>query len=281
MTKWIFALLLAGTLIAISISGYGKGAPPAITVFCGAATKPAMEEAARVFHAKTGIQVYINFGGSGAVLSQMKLSRSGDLFIPGSPDYMEKAKREGLVFPETERILAYLIPAILVQHGNPKDIQALSDLAGPGIEVGIGNPKAVCVGLYAIEILEYNGLLKEVGRNIVTYAESCSKTAALIALRSVDAILGWRVFSKWHPASMDVVYLRPDQIPRLAYVPGAVSTFTKDAESAQEFLDFLVSPEGRKIFADWGYITTESQAREFAPTAKIGGEYVLPKGYKP
>ncbi len=281
MTKRMLGVLLAGALMAISLAGYGRGASPAITVFCGAATKPAMEEAAKAFETETGIRVYLNFGGSGAVLSQMKLSRSGDLFIPGSPDYMEKAKREGLVLPDTERILAYLIPAILVQHGNPKNIRDLADLAWPGIEVGIGNPKAVCVGLYAIEILEYNGLLKDVGKNIVTYAESCSKTAALIALGSVDAIIGWRVFSEWHPGSMDVVYLKPDQIPRLAYVPGAVSTFAKDGKSARAFLDFLVSPAGRKIFAKWGYITTESQAREFAPAAKIGGEYVLPKTYRP
>lgn len=281
MPKKILGLLFAGALIAISLVGYGKEAPTTITVFCGAATKPAMEEAAETFGAKTGIQVYLNFGGSGAVLSQMKLSRSGDLFIPGSPDYMEKAKREALVFPETEKIVAYLIPAVLVQHGNPKNIRVLSDLAGPGIEVGIGNPEAVCVGLYAIEILKYNGLLKEVGKNIVTYAESCSKTASLVALKSVDAVLGWRVFSKWHPDSIDVVCLEPDQIPRLAYVPGAVSTFTKDRRSAQAFLEFLVSPEGQKIFAEWGYITTETQAREFAPTAKIGGEYILPKTYKP
>ncbi len=281
MTKRMLGVLLAGALMAISLAGYGRGASPAITVFCGAATKPAMEEAAKAFEMETGIRVYLNFGGSGAVLSQMKLSRSGDLFIPGSPDYMEKAKREGLVLPDTERILAYLIPAILVQHGNPKNIRALADLAWPGIEVGIGNPKAVCVGLYAIEILEYNGLLKDVGKNIVTYAESCSKTAALIALGSVDAIIGWRVFSEWHPGSMDVVYLKPDQIPRLAYVPGAVSTFAKDGKSARAFLDFLVSPAGRKIFAKLGYITTESQAREFAPAAKIGGEYVLPRTYRP
>jgi len=119
------------------------------------------------------------------VLSQMKLSKTGDLFIPGPPDYMEKAKEEGLVHGKTERILAYLIPAILVQRGNPKDIESLADLARPGIRVGIGNPEAVCVGLYAIEVLQYNGLLEEVAGNIVTYAESCSKTAALVVLGAV------------------------------------------------------------------------------------------------
>ena len=279
--KRLLILFLVGLLTLIPISGCVKGEQKTITAFCGSASKPAMEEAAKVFEQKTGIKVYLNFSGSGTMLSQMKLSRSGDLYIPGSPDYMVMAERNGVVEPESVKIICYLVPAILVQQGNPKNIQTLSDLAQPGIKVGIGNPEAVCVGLYAYEILDHNNLLPEVGRNIVTHAESCSKAASLVALKAVDAILGWRVFSKWHPETIDVVYLKPEQIPRLAYIPGAISTFTQDKDSAQKFLDFLVSPPGQEIFSKWEYIATESEARKFAPNAEIGGEYKLAKTYKP
>jgi len=276
-------LLLAGLLIFIPLSGCTEGGPGTITAFCGAASKPAMEETAKAFAGKTGTMVYLNFGGSGTMLSQMKMSKSGDLYIPGSPDYMRKAGKDGVIDPNTVKILSYLVPAILVQEGNPKNIQTLSDLARPGIRVGIGDPGSVCVGLYAYGILEHNDLVNEVhkARSIVTHAESCSKTASLVALKAVDAILGWRVFSVWHPDTIDVVYLKPEQIPRLSYIPGAISTFTKDRKSAQKFLDFLTSPEGQEIFAKRGYIATESEARKFAPNAEIGGEYKLPKTYQP
>jgi len=273
--------VLVGLLILISTGGCAKGGQKTITAFCGSASKPAIEEAAKVFEQGTGIKVYLNFSGSGTMLSQMKLSRSGDLYIPGSPDYMVMAEHDGVVEPESVKIISYLVPAILVQHGNPKNIQSLSDLAKPGIEVGIGNPEAVCVGLYAVEILEYSNLLEEVGRNIITHAESCSRTASLVALKAVDAILGWRVFSEWHPDTIDVVSLKPEQIPRLSYIAGAISTFTEDRESAQKFLDFLVSPQGQEIFSKHGYIATESEARRFAPNAEIGGEYKLPETYEP
>jgi len=273
--------VLVGLLILIATGGCAKGGQKTITAFCGSASKPAIEEAAKVFEQGTGIKVYLNFSGSGTMLSQMKLSRSGDLYIPGSPDYMVMAEHDGVVEPESVKIISYLVPAILVQHGNPKNIQSLSDLAKPGIEVGIGNPEAVCVGLYAVEILEYSNLLEEVGRNIITHAESCSRTASLVALKAVDAILGWRVFSEWHPDTIDVVSLKPEQIPRLSYIAGAISTFTEDRESAQKFLDFLVSPQGQEIFSKHGYIATESEARRFAPNAEIGGEYKLPETYEP
>ena len=101
----------------------------------------------------------------------------------------------------------------------------------------------------------------------------------MVTLKSVDAILGWRVFSEWHD-TIDVVYLEPEQVPRLSYIPGAISTYTEDRESALKFLDFLVSPQGQEIFSRWGYIATESEARKFAPNAEIGGEYRLPGTYK-
>lgn len=281
MQKLIF-ILLAGLLVGsiIITSGCASGKPEAITVFCGSASKPAMEEAAATFTGETGITAYLNFGGSGTVLSQMKMSGSGDLYIPGSPDYMAIAERDGVLEPGSAQIIAYLVPAILVQSGNPQDIRSLADLARPGIRVGIGNPEAVCVGLYALEILEHDGLLEAVGKNIVTHAESCAKTATLVTLKSVDAIIGWRVFSEWHPGTIDVVYLQPEQLPRLAYIPAAVSRFTEDEESAARFLDFLVSAEGQEVFAKWGYLATEAEARKHAPDAEIGGEYVLPESYR-
>ena len=278
MVRVIGLVLLVIILVNVSIGCTGKETG-SITVFCGSASKPAMEEAAVAFNEETGIEVFLNFGGSGTMLSQMKVSQSGDLYVPGSPDYMQIAIADYVVDPDTVCIVSYLVPAILVQAGNPSDIRQLSDLAREGIEIGIGNPEAVCVGLYAYEILEYNGLLEEIEPNIVTHAESCSKTATLVALKSVDAILGWRVFSEWHD-TVDVVYLEPQQIPRLSYIPGAVSRYANDTESAQKFLDFLVSSDGQVIFAKWGYIATESEARQYAPEAQIGGEYHLPETYR-
>ncbi|UCD85304.1 MAG: molybdate ABC transporter substrate-binding protein [Deltaproteobacteria bacterium] len=276
-------LLLFGLLIYPLLNGCTEEGPKTLTGFCGAASKPAMEEAAKVFEGATGIRVYLNFGGSGTVLSQMKMSKSGDLYIPGSPDYMVKAGKDGVIDPDTVKIISYLVPAILVQEGNPKNIQKLSDLTRPGIRVGTGDPESVCVGLYAYEILGYNDLIDDVREagTIVTYAESCSKTASLVALKAVDAILGWRVFSLWHPDTTDVVYLNPEQLPRLSYIPGAISIFTHDRNSAQRFLNFLTSPEGQEIFIKWGYVATESEAKNFAPHAEIGKEYKLPETYKP
>lgn len=250
-----------------------------LRVFCGAASKPAMEECAGAFEKKTGISVELQFSGSGTMLSRLKIAKRGDIFVPGSPDYLIKAEREGVVDPKRVKIIAYLVPAILVQKGNPKGIDALEDLAEPGMTVGIGNPEAVCVGLYAVEILEKSALLEKVGKNVVVHAESCSKTAALLAMKRVDAVIGWRVFSKWNPQDIDAVLLEPAQIPRLSYIPAGICTWSANRRRAGEFVEFLTSPEGAQIFAKWGYIAGAQDARKFAPEAQVGGQYDLPADY--
>lgn len=253
----------------------------ALEVFVGSASQPATEEAASRFEEQTGIRINLHFGGSGRMLSEMKLSGRGDLYFPGSSDYMELAKKEKLVRPETERIVVYLILAINVPKGNPKGIRSLEDLARPGIRVGIARPDTVCVGLYAVQALEKSGLSQKVRRNIKTQTPSCTKTAQVVSLNLVDAILGWRVFAYWNPEKIETVLLRPDQIPRIGYIPIAVSSFSKNPERAQSFIDFLLSDTGRAIFRRWNYLVTEGEARRFVlPETPVGGTWDLPEDWK-
>jgi len=253
----------------------------ALELFVGSASKPATEEAARWFEAQTGIRVNLHLGGSGKMLSEMKLSERGDLYFPGSSDFMELAKREKLVLEETEKIVVYLIPAINVPTGNPKGIHSLEDLTRPGLKIGIARPDTVCVGLYAAEIIEKNGLTQKAKKNIKTHAPSCAKTAQLISLNVVDAILGWRVFMYWNPDRIETILLRPDQIPRVGYIPIAISTFCEDRERAQSFIDFLLSDQGRGIYRKWNYLVTEEETRRFVfPGCPVGGTWDLPEGWK-
>ena len=166
------------------------------------------------------------FGGSGTLLSQIELSKKGEIYLPGSPDYIIIAERKKLIRKNSDRIVAYLVPAMITPAGNPANIHSLEDLTRPGIRVGIGNPETVCLGLYGIELLEKNKLLKQVMKNVVTFGGSCSKTANLAALSKVDAILGWRVFHYWNPDRMSFVPIAPERIPRISHIPISSPVYT-------------------------------------------------------
>lgn len=256
---------------------------PPLLVFAGAASKPATDEAARLFRHKTGQEVRVTYGGSGFVLSQMKLARKGDVYFPGSSDFMEKAKREKMVLPETERTLAYLVPAINVQKGNPRQIHSLQDLLRPGIRLAIADPQTVCVGTYAVEVIEKNlgpADRERLRRSLANTVESCEKAANVISLKTVDAVIGWEVFEKWDPQRIQTVPLRPPQVPRIGYLPAAVSVYSRNRGAAEEFVSFLLSPGGKEVFRRHGYLLTPEEARKYAlPDTPIGGEYELPRAW--
>jgi len=255
-----------------------------LMIFAGAASKPPTEELAKIYRQKRDVEVQVTFGGSGFVLSQMKLARRGDVYFPGSSDFMEKAKRDGLVFPETERIVAYLIPAINVQEGNLKKIGSLRDLLKPGLRLAIADPESVCVGTYAVEVVEKNLDPRErvlFRKNLVTTVESCEKTANIISLKGVDAVIGWEVFQHWDPERIETVLLRPGEVPRIGYLPAAISRFTGNRPLAEEFVDFLVSAEAKAVFKRYGYLMSLEEARKYVlPGTPVGGEYSLPKEWR-
>jgi molybdate transport system substrate-binding protein len=251
-----------------------------LLVFAGAASKPATEEAARAFERKTGAKVNISFGGSGFILSQMTLGKRGDIYFPGSSDFMELAKSKGVVIPETEKNVVYLVPAINVQKGNPRRIASLEDLTKPGLRVVIASPGSVCVGLYAVEIIEKNFSTTQKAafrKNLVSYTESCEKTATAISLKAADAVLGWSVFQYWDPDRIETIPLKKNEIVRIGYIPIAISRFTTKRVLAQRFIDFILSSEGRTIFKKYHYFMDLDEASAWIGERKpIGGSYTLP-----
>jgi molybdate transport system substrate-binding protein len=271
-------------LILVSVQHAQSSPSKGLLIFAGAASKPPTEEAARTFQGKYSIPVDVIFGGSGFVLSQMKLAKKGDLYFPGSSDFMEIAKREGFVLPETEKIIVYLVPSINVQKGNPKGIHSLKDLTRDGLRVAIANPEMVCVGTYAVELVEKNLNSAEKDKfrkNLVNYTESCEKTANVIALKAVDAVIGWRVFQYWDPDRIQTVFLKPEEIPRIGYIPIAVSRFTQDRMLALKFIQFLLSMEGKAIFRKYHYLMDLQDAFAFTNSdTPVGGVYSLPDRWR-
>lgn len=272
-----------GLLVALAscLLSSAVQAAQSLLIFAGAATVPPTTEAAKSFEKKTGVKVDVVFGGSGHVLSQMKLARQGDLYFPGSSDYMEVAKRDGIVLPETEKIIVYVVPAINVQKGNPHNIKGLKDLLKPGLRVAIANPESVCVGAYAVEIFDKE-LTKEereqLKANIRNYTGSCEQTATAISLKLADAVIGWRVFQYWDPERIETIPLPAAQIPRLGYIPIAIAKFSRNPKLAQDFIDFLAGPEGQAIYAKYNYFADPASAFKWIGAIKpVGGEYVVPR----
>jgi molybdate transport system substrate-binding protein len=266
-------------LMLLSCFALNATAQNKLPIFAGAASRPPTEEVAALFEKKTAAKIEIVFGGSGYILSQMRLAKQADIYFPGSSDYMEEANKEGNVLPETEKVV-YLVPCIKVQKGNPRNIRALKDLTNPGLKVAIANPEGVCVGVYAVEIIEKQFSSEEktaLKKNLINYTGSCEQTAAAISLKQADAVIGWHIFEYWNPELIETIQINADQIPRIDYIPIAVSRFTKNRALAQRFIDFMLYAESKAVFKKYHYFATPQEAADWIGAEKpVGGEYAVP-----
>ncbi len=103
----------------------------------------------------------------------------------------------------------------------------------------------------------------------------------MLSLGVVDAVLGWDVFEKWDPAHIETVFLAPDRVPRIGYIPAAVSAFSRHAEIAAAFVHFLAGPEGQAVLERHGYVTDLSRAGwQVRPGTPVGGVFDLPAAWR-
>ena len=103
-----------------------------LIVYCGAGVRPPLEEIAAAYEKENKVKIKFNFGGSAQMLAQIELSKQGDVFIPGEEYYIDITKKKNLNYGEPVTI-AYWLPVILVQKGNPKNIKNLSGLTASGV----------------------------------------------------------------------------------------------------------------------------------------------------
>ncbi len=258
----------------------GAFAQPGLTVMAGIALRPVLEEAAANFKERHKADITFIFGGSGEVLSKLRLTRTGDVFIPASHDYIELALEYKVLEKDSLKTLAYLVPALFVARGNPKNIRNLADLAMPGVKLAFSRPETVAIGLYAAEIVEKSLHRDEIRKNINTNLENVAKTVNAVAVGSADAAFAWRAMATWPSIRCDLVELAADDIKRVASIRAAVTKVCKNNDLAEKFVEYLSSESGSKLFLRHGYTTDLAEVQKLAPVAEIGGEFALPESWK-
>ena len=219
-------------------------------VYSGAGLKKPMNEIGKAFTEKTGINVEYNFAGAGALVSQMELSRKGDVFVSGgTPDY-RIARDKGLV--GEPGYVAYHVPIIAFQKGNPKNITSVDDLARPGLKLALGGVESTAIGKAGDILFEKHGIRDAVEKNVVLRAPTINEVVIAMEMGTADAAL--LTLDSVNPETMDTIDLVQEDSLTLI-VPIGPTTFTTQPDAAQAFVAFVTSDEGKAFFAKHGFPT--------------------------
>jgi len=249
-------IIVAFHLLLMGCTGESKKAEQeqakSIMVGAGAGLKPALEPVAKIFTEKTGIKVENSYLCSAMVLTNMQLTRTGDIMVPGTQHYMDLAIEKGIIDPDSVAVAGYMIPIIAVQKGNPHNITCIEDLAKTGLKVGVGELEVLAVGRLTDKMLKELGIYEDVMKNVVMKGGSAIKLMLPLAMKNLDAEINFMATAAAFADKVDMIKIDPKKL-KYSVAPIGMTTYTKNKEAAQKYLDFVASKEGQAIFAKFGF----------------------------
>ena len=222
-----------------------------LLIFVGAGIRPPVAELAEVFALENGVRVVPDYAGSEVLINKIKLSRRGDVYMPGDRYYVEQAAQADMIV--SHHSVCYFVPTILVQKGNPKAITGVTDLVKPGIRLGLGDEKACAIGRKCKRLFEKNDIpWPEVEKNLKFQSMTVNELGMQIQAKSLDAVIVWDAVAQYYIEHGDQVPI-PAEKNVISTVDAGVLTFSKHPKLAEKLIQLACSPRGREIFQRHGY----------------------------
>ncbi len=193
----VIVALLCGALYLQQRRPAAQAGTAPLIVYCAAGLKAPIEAAARAYEQETGAAIQLQYGGSGTLLSNIRVTKSGDLYIAADESYITTAKHDDLL---AETIpLARQHPVIVVQKGNPKGISSIDDLLRPDVSFALPNPDAASVGKLTKKLLEQSGQWSAIQAKVKVLKPTVNDVANDVKIGSVDAGIVWDATAAQYP----------------------------------------------------------------------------------
>lgn len=236
-------------LICLGLATTAAAEP--LLLYSGAGLRQPVEKLVQLFQDKTGVQVRIDFAGSGQLMARYLASGRGDVFLPGSHFYVNKLKDKGEIVWSRKVVLH--VPVIGFPLTGRIKISSFDDLTKSGVKVGLGDPKAMALGRTAEDILAASGQGEAVLKNTVVRAATVKQLVLYLLKNDVDAAIVARADvvqkkDKLGMVEIDPAWYKPE------IVTAGVLKATNQAEAAQKLAEFLSSPLGVEVFAEYGFL---------------------------
>jgi len=260
----LLTLILVTLLSLISKPTDGPNGEEPLLLYCAAGIKPPVLDLAKQFEADYGVSIQIQYGGSGTLLSNMEVSRKGDLYIAADDSYIEIGEQKGLIAETLP--LAYQCPVIAVAKGNPKKFQGLEDLLRPDLRVALGNPESASIGRQTKQLLESAGLWAAVKKQVEqtgVFKPTVPEVANDVKLGAVDAGVIWDGTVAQYPELEAVHVPLFDAVRKKISV--AVLSSSQQPTAALRFARYLNSQVGNATFRQYGFDAVEGDTWAWHP----------------
>ncbi|MEN9575005.1 MAG: hypothetical protein RL514_2860 [Verrucomicrobiota bacterium] len=236
-----------------------SGTNTALTVYCAAGLKQPVEAIAAKYRAEFGVEVQLQYGPTGALISNLRVAKRGDLFIAADDGSVADARKYELVREVLPLVRQH--PVIAVRAGNPKNIHSLADLLRDDVKLALTNPDAASISRVTKAALTKKSLSAD-GRPVVVWEQFAARAtvmkptvteiAADLSLGTVDAAILWDATVPQFKGLVAVDV--PELKDRIENASAAVLAFCPQPAAALKFARYLAAPEkGGAVFQSHGF----------------------------
>jgi molybdate transport system substrate-binding protein len=245
------ALLISGCGASSKNTGAGAGssAPTlsgTITVFAASSLQATFTELAKQFEAAhPGVTVKLNFGASSALALQINQGAPADVFASASAKNMTQVSEAGGASTSTDFVKNVM--EIAVPPSNPAHLNAVADLARPGIKLALCQVQVPC-GATAEKVFAN----AKISVKPVTLEADVKSTLAKVELNEVDA--GVVYVTDVLAAGSKVLGIQiPAELNASTAYPIAALTKAGNVAGAQAFVAFVLSATGQSLLTAAGF----------------------------
>ncbi len=242
--------ILFAVLFSFTSCGNKDNTEKSILLYCAAGVKPAVEKIAKEYYKEYGVRVNLQYGGSGTLLSNLRVAKQGDLYLAGDKSYIDEGIAYGFI-KETQP-LAFMKPVIAVAKENPKGIQSVEDLIKKDIKIAIANPNAASVGRLTKKILSKSQQWEPLKKKATVLMPTVNEVANSIKIGAIDAGIIWDATANQYK-ELDFITV-PAFSKSVKNITVGVLKYSKQPTEALKFLRYLSARDkGLIIFKELGY----------------------------
>lgn len=225
-----------------------------LLIYCAAGINNPIDAIGEKFKEKYGAEVQLTYANSTELISQMEISKKGDLCILASVEDYQTAKDKNLIKDEKE--LAKHIPAIAVPKGNPANIKSIKDFGNPGVKVILGDPKSSPLGKLANKLFEKQGIAEAAKNNTVATFNTVNEVVTFLSQGKGDCSIVWEDNILNAEKGLDLISI-PENENLIKIIPVCTLQSSSENELAQEFMNFTASDEVKEIFKKFNLKTIQ------------------------
>ena len=244
-------VVLALLVLALAVAPFAARAAD-LQVLAGSGISASLNELAKQFEATSGHKLTIRYGTTPDLIKMAVSGEAFDLTVVPTEFMRNEAAKATVAVGRTVDV-ARVGLGVAVKAGAPRpDISSEAAFKESFQKAGsIATIPASAAGMQVLKLFETLGIATETGAKIKALAGPADLVKAMAA---GDAELGIFLINVLTAPGLDVVGPVPPGLNQNVVYTCGVAAGSKNAAAARAFIEFLQSPEAKKVFVAKGMI---------------------------